>query len=73
MEQRDVSGKVKEHSTFLKNVNKFKSKNAQEIIKNKEPNKDVRSSTISDKNEFSDNEKLIALTSFPGSGNTWLR
>jgi hypothetical protein len=32
------------------------------------------SSTISDnKNEFNDSEKAIALASFPGSGNTWLR
>jgi hypothetical protein len=32
------------------------------------------SSTISDKNEFNENEgKVIGLTSFPGSGNTWLR
>lgn len=48
------------------------------IISNKEQKtkkKEVTdSSTISDKNEFSDNEnKVIALASFPGSGNTWLR
>lgn len=30
------------------------------------------STTISDKNEFIDN-RVIALSSFPGSGNTWLR
>jgi len=73
----------KEQRTFLldkaKSHDKFKHKYEHDsIISNKEqePKKKeiTDSSTISDKNEFSDNEnKVIALASFPGSGNTWLR
>lgn len=80
--QKALSSYRKEQRTFLekaKNADKIKYKYEHDaIISNKEQpmqKMDVTdSSTISDKNEFSDKEnKVIALASFPGSGNTWLR
>ena len=76
--QKALSSYRKEHRTFHERTNKHKYEH-DSIISNKENSKQTKkevidSSTISDKNEFSDNEnKVIALASFPGSGNTWLR
>lgn len=80
--QNALNSYRKEHRTFLEKARiadriKYKYEH-DSIISNKEQpmqKMDVTdSSTISDKNEFNDNEnKVIALASFPGSGNTWLR
>lgn len=79
MGHQNVNNKLVGENTFLdRNIINRLNKYAQESIKSNEQQQQhkegTESSTISDKNEFSDNEsKVIALASFPGSGNTWLR
>lgn len=78
MGQKSSPYKLKaEKQTELETFPKFSSSQSKNLPQHRDQHSTLKldsSSTISDnKNEFNDSKKGIALASFPGSGNTWLR
>lgn len=74
MGQKSSPYKLKTTETFPKSSKSSSSKNIQLDQQSQHSLKLESSSTISDnKNEFNESDKAVALASFPGSGNTWLR